>query len=1633
MPDRRAPTDPTPTQSIPQSALERALRKAFSLILLLALVLYFGTAAITLLLRYAVLPNIDALRPRIEAAASQALHAPVHIGKLSARWQSTAPEITVSELSVQDDNGHNALRIDHAEAVVSWRSLLRLQPILSSLTIDGADMVASRREDGKISIAGVTLGVRKSDPFAFSNWLLSQQAVILRHAAVHWRDDLRGAPELTLRDVRLAVLNEGRSHRLGLQATFDDPALGNLDVRANFRHRLFSGLLDSPIVRPFGDQANERGNPVNWSGEAYLSTRSLDLPSLSRYLDLPIAAYGGRMRLNDWVSFNDGQIESVSGDLGGEGLLLRVNPKLPALGMPRVALKFAASRKDGIYTTSIRDLSLELADQSTLDDGTPVGRLLDIGRFDGSYQRPEVGRGERISLAGDVLDIGLLADFTRALPLPLRLKRNLDLIDPRGVIAQYDMFWERQSPANPAAASAARVEGNQPLLRYRMHAQLDGVSVAAQAPRPGLNAAGHPHIGRPGFHNIRGQIDADETGGHLVLASPHSSVTIRGMFDEPTLAFDTLEGEANWKIATDAAASPVSGPAPSSSANDDQDGGNDAASRSSAASTSGGAGDRDGDGSAQTSSDIPGEPVRYIDAHIPSLRFSNADMRGTVEARFRTASNAAPMGRLDLSARLDHAAVPRVPRYLPTSIGPLVRAELGHALLAGTANDVTIEAHGRLPDLPYPHGPATPDAPHQSSEFHISAPFTDGKLNLSPYPAIHLANGEEERWPLLDGVVGRFFMDGRTLGFDVSGGRYKNVRLSSATGRIDDLADFSRDFEVRGNANGPLADLISFAKDSPLAFWSGHTVDHLSADGNAALALHLSIPRHRAPTAVAAVSAASAAAVAAAARSSTHAPRSKVRVAGTLTFGGNRLAFDKLPPLTALTGQVGFTEHTAALTGLQGQLLGGDFRADGGLQADGSVDLSVDGRISPRASFDTESAPVAALLQRLSGTAPYKVAIHRTQHNAPELSLRSDLTGLGIDLPAPLGKAEGTAMPLSVDWRTLATSDGAAAGAMDVDAAAGRDKTAEADKGTDRGTDKGTTANAAGRPASAWSGLRAWMPGKPARTARTAVAHSPDTPSAPSTPPLQRIDLMAGPVRASYLRRGGDNPGVVAGAIDIGASASALANRAPTLPEHGVVASMNVASFDADAWRAAVSSIMRHPTGDHAESAGAGGGIGTNTGNTVGNAVNSDADGNADDDAGTHPGVDAGNKRRMAEWLPDRYHVDVQDLTLFSRHWTDLIGNGTTNAMHGWEARVDGTQLAGNVEWQPQGGSAIHARLSKLIVPAADPVLVAQAKQAAANAPAPSQKTPSKPISHYPAIDLVADRFVVDKRDFGKLEVLAHNIEAGETPVWALDKLELSNDAARLSASGDWRTAARAPGTVDGSDGNDSSASPEFHTALDFKLAIHDGGALLDRLGLPKTLRGGTGSLGGSVNWRGSPGSIDTHTLQGALVLDLHKGQILKVDPGVARLLGVVSLQGLARFLQLDFKGIFGEGLAFDKLTGSASITHGIVETHDFDLETTPARVTMGGSADIPAERQDLLVTVVPHLNAGSASIAAAVVNPLLGLGSLLAQLALADPIARSLTRHYRITGPWAKPVIQRTDANRGNMPLSAEHGKNRP
>jgi uncharacterized protein YhdP len=89
------------------------------------------------------------------------------------------------------------------------------------------------------------------------------------------------------------------------------------------------------------------------------------------------------------------------------------------------------------------------------------------------------------------------------------------------------------------------------------------------------------------------------------------------------------------------------------------------------------------------------------------------------------------------------------------------------------------------------------------------------------------------------------------------------------------------------------------------------------------------------------------------------------------------------------------------------------------------------------------------------------------------------------------------------------------------------------------------------------------------------------------------------------------------------------------------------------------------------------------------------------------------------------------------------------------------------------------------------------------------------------------------------------------------------------------------------------------------------------------------------------------------------------------------------------------------------------MRTDRLQIDGPSARVVMRGEADLKNETQHLNVTVQPDLGA-SAALGVAMVNPLAGIATLLADKILQGPLNKVFSFEYLVTGKWDDPKVEK-------------------
>jgi uncharacterized protein YhdP len=309
----------------------------------------------------------------------------------------------------------------------------------------------------------------------------------------------------------------------------------------------------------------------------------------------------------------------------------------------------------------------------------------------------------------------------------------------------------------------------------------------------------------------------------------------------------------------------------------------------------------------------------------------------------------------------------------------------------------------------------------------------------------------------------------------------------------------------------------------------------------------------------------------------------------------------------------------------------------------------------------------------------------------------------------------------------------------------------------------------------------------------------------------------------------------------------------------------------------------------------------------------------------------------------------------------------------GWTASVTSKDIAGDVVFSGGERRALQARMARFAVPPESPD--AERRGSA---------------GELPDLDLVAEDFTYADMHPGRVEIVARH----ELPDWRIERLSIANPDGRLTGSGLWRTSATGG------------------TSLALELEASDVGRFLERLGRANLVQGGSAKASAKIAWDGEPMAVDLGSLAGTVTLHAESGRFLQIEPGIGKLVSLMSLQNLPRRMMLDFGDVFYNGFQWDSIDATASIERGVLETKDFRMQGGAAEVQMQGTVDLARETQKLRVRVVPGLDGTASTVTGVMVSPPIGIAALIAQKLLRNPLGQMFAYQYDITGDWSNPTV---------------------
>ncbi len=367
------------------------------------------------------------------------------------------------------------------------------------------------------------------------------------------------------------------------------------------------------------------------------------------------------------------------------------------------------------------------------------------------------------------------------------------------------------------------------------------------------------------------------------------------------------------------------------------------------------------------------------------VQVASDDLDGEAHGEWHASPEGGP-GVLDLQGRFARVEAHRVYRYLPLSLPEDVRHYVRDSVVKGTASKVQVRIKGDLNHIPF--------AQTKQGEFHFAGRLRDVDMVYVPTRLQPLGSLP---WPRVTGLSGDVVFDrlsmklsnaSARLGDPKNGPQVSNLKAEIPVMGLDTRVELSAD--LRANTSQTLG----LIQQSPLGKLLQGALDKAEGTGNLQGKLKLSIPVM-------------------------HVEDSKVQ--GQVTLAGNDLAIvPGMPVLEKIQGNLNFTESGFQVPSAQLRLLGGPVRIEGGTRSaladakEPSLLFKAQGQASAEGLRQASGlSPLDLLSQHARGSAAYSASLGWRQ-GQPELSVRSSLEGLELNLPAPLGKTATQAMPLVI-------------------------------------------------------------------------------------------------------------------------------------------------------------------------------------------------------------------------------------------------------------------------------------------------------------------------------------------------------------------------------------------------------------------------------------------------------------------------------------------------------------------------------------------------------------------------------------------------------------------------------------------
>ncbi|MEH6357380.1 MAG: YhdP family protein [Pseudomonadales bacterium] len=448
-----------------------------------------------------VMPRLVDYQPQIEAQLSEQFGLQITAQSLLGEWQGLQPAVNLQGVTIlpltsaEQENTPSKSLLDVRQIVMKLdviSSLLTLQPVFSSLMLDGVKVDLHQDEQGKWFVPGLPTSDGTSDRNPL-DWLLLQKQLLLSHIQLTLHPRNRSLKTLNIAEWGLRCGQSVCSSQGSVEL------MGQNDMALQFSLNIYERPR-SPDFRVQGYLASPPLSLMEWL--------PLVAPHHPLFDDVELLTVGGEA----WFEWAHQQIVDVQGTLNLPKITLQSdNEALASVDFLHTdfAWQLGAAEKDELWSLWLNDLTFKWA-----------GKV-----FEPSQRRVSLlqqGDVRTVRLIADRIELAPLSNTLLALDsLPDKLKGALSSLDPRGQLVNVHLDY--LLPDTEKSSSA---------ISFKLQANLNEVAVSAWQNSPAASG-------------VSGYLEAGPTAGRVAFESSDFQLHFPRIYKHGW-KFDQASGEVSW-------------------------------------------------------------------------------------------------------------------------------------------------------------------------------------------------------------------------------------------------------------------------------------------------------------------------------------------------------------------------------------------------------------------------------------------------------------------------------------------------------------------------------------------------------------------------------------------------------------------------------------------------------------------------------------------------------------------------------------------------------------------------------------------------------------------------------------------------------------------------------------------------------------------------------------------------------------------------------------------------------------------------------------------------------------------------------------------------------------------------------